>query len=520
MTRWSRASRRPSAARPSPAPRSSCRVGSVKAAATADGKGRYAWRRPARRPREAAFTATDKAGNTVSHTLSVTWTRRRRVSVVTEPRADAPHGAARGHVRPPTSRRLPGSTATLDGDVLRSPQSAASTKVKLGPPGPGQAHAAGDRHRHGPATSLPKQTFTRRQHGALRRGPCGRRQRQGREDAAEASFGTPACSRGKPNGVYDLTTTPPSSASRRSTAMTVDGMVGGNMLTRLERPIVVDLGDAAGSTCTSTASSSRVYPVAVGQPAYPTPTGTYVIVQDQGPDLVSRPTRTGPRTPSPSRRARATRSARAGSAPARRASASTARPTTPPSAPTPRTAASACTSGTSRTLYDVGRRRHAGDHPPVARPVRSGRRARRANVHRGDDGRSQALQRRSLRAARSRWTTWSRRPTTCVSPAQAAELRRAQPLQRRARRPSRPAGRRPDSRYAARRETVRAVARRRRARARRGARALPRGSDLSRTRRLRAHAARLHRPPAPRGPRATAWCCRTRRRTPAPRPTG
>jgi lipoprotein-anchoring transpeptidase ErfK/SrfK len=82
------------------------------------------------------------------------------------------------------------------------------------------------------------------------------------------------------NGVYDTRTTDAVKAFQAKYGLVVDGLVGGSMLNALSGQIIVDIGSLRlylyrGGTLI------KSYPVATGQPAWPTPTGTYSIVNMQ-----------------------------------------------------------------------------------------------------------------------------------------------------------------------------------------------------------------------------------------------
>ena len=82
---------------------------------------------------------------------------------------------------------------------------------------------------------------------------------------------------GKTSGYYDDATEKAVRKLQAKYGLDVDGIVAGNVLNALSGQIVVDLGDLhlylyRGGRLVKT------YPVATGQPAYPTPTGTYAIV--------------------------------------------------------------------------------------------------------------------------------------------------------------------------------------------------------------------------------------------------
>ena len=129
----------------------------------------------------------------------------------------------------------------------------------------------------------------------------------------------------------------------------VDGIVGGNVLNALSGQIVVDIGDLHLYLYRD-GKLVKSYSVATGQPAYPTPTGTFSSRHMQmNPTWLppnsdwakdAKPIPPGADEPAGHALDRHERPRRGHPRHAR---------TTPPSAPTPRTAASACTSGTSRT---------------------------------------------------------------------------------------------------------------------------------------------------------------------------
>ncbi len=85
---------------------------------------------------------------------------------------------------------------------------------------------------------------------------------------------------GLTSGVYDSRT---AAAVRRFQAkygLPVDGLVGANMLTALSGQIVVDIG-SLHLYLYSDGHLIKSYPVATGQPAWPTPTGSFSIVNMQ-----------------------------------------------------------------------------------------------------------------------------------------------------------------------------------------------------------------------------------------------
>ncbi len=154
---------------------------------------------------------------------------------------------------------------------------------------------------------------------------------------------------GPVSGVFDKATIKAVKRFQETLGIAVDGIVGPMMLGGLTGRIVIHQSEHRLYFYLD-GKLKKTYTVATGQPAYPTPNGTFYVVW-----MTKNPTWTPPDSPWA-----------AGAKPVApgpnnpvgmrwigtellRASASTAsrRPRTVPSAPTPRTAASACTSRTS-----------------------------------------------------------------------------------------------------------------------------------------------------------------------------
>jgi len=85
---------------------------------------------------------------------------------------------------------------------------------------------------------------------------------------------------GPKNGVYDNHTVAGVKMFQAKFGMPVNGLVGTMALDALSGQIIVDLGDLHLYLYRD-GKLVRSYPVAVGQPAYPTPTGTYAVVDMQ-----------------------------------------------------------------------------------------------------------------------------------------------------------------------------------------------------------------------------------------------
>ena len=85
---------------------------------------------------------------------------------------------------------------------------------------------------------------------------------------------------GKKTSVYDSDTEKAVRKLQAKYGLEVDGIVGGNVLNALSGQIVVDIGDLRLYLYRNGALV-KSYPVATGQSAYPTPTGSYVVTSMQ-----------------------------------------------------------------------------------------------------------------------------------------------------------------------------------------------------------------------------------------------
>jgi lipoprotein-anchoring transpeptidase ErfK/SrfK len=85
---------------------------------------------------------------------------------------------------------------------------------------------------------------------------------------------------GPKNGVYDKRTVTGVEKFQAKYGLPVDGLIGAMALNALSGQIVVDLGDLHIYLYRD-GKLVRSYPIAAGQPAYPTPTGTYAVVNMQ-----------------------------------------------------------------------------------------------------------------------------------------------------------------------------------------------------------------------------------------------
>ena len=101
--------------------------------------------------------------------------------------------------------------------------------------------------------------------------------RQGRQGPAEPSSPNADVYSGKSTRpYYDDATEKAVRKLQAKYGLEVDGVVGGNVLNALSGQIVVDIGELRPYLYRGS-KLIKTYPVATGQPAYPTPTGTYSI---------------------------------------------------------------------------------------------------------------------------------------------------------------------------------------------------------------------------------------------------
>ena len=252
-------------------------MGSVKATATADGKGRYTVSADLPEGRaKATFTVADKAGNTVSHSLTLTVDTTPPHLVVTGIKPTQHAARPVVTISATDAAAPPEVTATLDGEALPSPKQATSTKLKLGPLAQGTHTLLVTATDPGLHTTVSDQTFlvdSTERFGAAQMVAGAR----GKDVVAlqkrlhnEGVFG------GKPTGVYGLTTIAAVERMQKKYGMTVDGKVGEQMLAAMSGRIVVDISQLRLYLYLK-GKLFKSFPVATGQPAYPTPTGSYAI---------------------------------------------------------------------------------------------------------------------------------------------------------------------------------------------------------------------------------------------------
>ncbi len=250
----------------------------VKAGAQAGADGRYSVSaRLPDGPSQVTITAVDRAGNSASRRLPVYVDAVPPVLNVTHLADTLRHSGLKIHVSAHDQLVTPKVRLLLDGlrRTLRGPVSHGVLKLKSLAQG---AHTlivtAADR---GGNVVTNRQTFvvdSTEQLGAaaLWPGARGKDVRQLQKHLLMAGV-----FRGETSNVYDGRTMAAVKKFEAKYGLTVDGLVAGRTLTALSGEIVVDLSRLRLYLYRG-GKLFRSYPVAAGQPAYPTPTGTFAIV--------------------------------------------------------------------------------------------------------------------------------------------------------------------------------------------------------------------------------------------------
>lgn len=255
--------------------------GSIKATGQADKRGNYAVSAGLPEgPSAVTITATDRAGNSTTRQLDVyvdsvppqlKVTRIakivRRTSLKISVRATDQLG------KPTVRAKLNGNPCTISGPV-------ANGTIRL------TGLAEGSHVLSISASDRGGNVVTKRQRfvvdstekfgsASMRPGARGKDVKELQRQLAKAGV-----YKGKLTGVYDDATTSAVQQLQTKYGMTVDGLVGDNVLAVLSGKIIVDLSDLR-LYLYSKGSLVKTYPVATGVAAYPTPTGSYSIVTMQ-----------------------------------------------------------------------------------------------------------------------------------------------------------------------------------------------------------------------------------------------
>ena len=190
----------------------------------------------------------------------------------------------------------PRLTVVLDGEELREKKQASSMDFKAADLAQGKHVVIVSASDNGGNVVTDKQTFvvdSTESFGseAVWRGARGKDVKDLQQRLADAGV-----FEGTRSGRYDDRTEAAVKDYQGRYGFTVDGRVDGDTLTALGSQIVVDLGNRQLYLYRGD-KVFKSYGIAVGQPAYPTPTGSCVIVNKQVDPTGSRRTRTGRRMP-------------------------------------------------------------------------------------------------------------------------------------------------------------------------------------------------------------------------------
>jgi lipoprotein-anchoring transpeptidase ErfK/SrfK len=255
--------------------------GDVKASGTADAAGAYAV--SADLPDGASsvvITTTDRAGNATAKRLRVFVDAQPPVLRTTQLDKTVEHAGVTVRVKATDQLGVPKVTFVFDGEKreLTGPASKAKFAVKNLAQGKHTiVVTAADK---GGNVVTRKQTFivdSTEHFGSATMWP-GARGKDVRE--LQAKLVNAGVYEGKKTAVYDSDTEKAVRRLQAKYGLEVDGLVGGNVLNALSGQIVVDLGDLHLYLYRD-GKLVKSYAVATGQPAYPTPTGSYVVTSMQ-----------------------------------------------------------------------------------------------------------------------------------------------------------------------------------------------------------------------------------------------
>ncbi len=252
--------------------------GAVKASGVADASGKYVVRAdlPGGRS-QVVVTTTDRAGNKRSKRLSVYVDAQPPTLKVTKLDKTLKKAGVSVRVKATDQLGVPSVKFTLDGQEreLKGPAS----KAKFMATGLAQGKhvmvvTAADK---GGNQVTNKQVFVvdSTEHfgsSTMWKGARGKDVKALQNKLADAGVYS-----GKFNGYYDDATEKAVRKLQAKYGLEVDGVVGGNVLNALSGQIVVDIGDLRLYLYRD-GKLIKSYTVATGQPAYPTPTGTYSVV--------------------------------------------------------------------------------------------------------------------------------------------------------------------------------------------------------------------------------------------------
>ena len=252
--------------------------GDVKASGEADASGKYAVSADLPDgPSDVTITTADRAGNSTTRQLSVYVDASPPTLDTTQLDKRVGHSGLKIRIKAKDQLGEPKLKLVLDGEEREydgSPSRAVFTVKNLAQ---GKHTMVITVHDNGGNVVTDKQTFvidsTEKFGGAvLWPGARGKDVKALQKKLANAGVFSSA-----KTGVYDDKTEVAVRKFQSKYGLEVDGIVGGMVLTALSGQIVVDIGDLHLYLYRN-GKLVKSYPVATGQPAYPTPTGTYSIV--------------------------------------------------------------------------------------------------------------------------------------------------------------------------------------------------------------------------------------------------
>jgi lipoprotein-anchoring transpeptidase ErfK/SrfK len=252
--------------------------GAVQATGTADARGNYAVSADLPDgPSQVTIKTIDRAGNATLKQLDIYVDAVPPTLKVTQLGKTVKHAGLRVRISGRDQLGPPQLAAELDGERVKLSGTASSATFKRKSLAQGRHVLVVSVADRGGNVVRDKQTFvvdSTEHFGSAVLWPGARgddvRELQRRlEDAGAYS--------GRKTAVYDRRTKAAVIEFQQNYGMVADGIVGGTTLNALSGQIIVDLGDLRLYLYRD-GRLVKSYPVATGQPAYPTPTGTYAII--------------------------------------------------------------------------------------------------------------------------------------------------------------------------------------------------------------------------------------------------
>ncbi len=255
--------------------------GTLKASAVAGADGGYAVTAPLPEgPSTATIAVADRAGNATSKVLDVFVDAVPPTLAVTELPRTLPKAKARVVVDAKDQLGTPTVTILLDGEKMRARKQGTKTVLSVADLAEGRHTLTVSAADKGGNVVSDEQKFVvdsteRFGSKAMWPGARGKDVRQLQQRLMDAGvFG------GARTGVFDSKTTTAVKKYQEQYGFSVDGRLDGDTLTALGGKIIVDLGDLYLYLYRGD-KLYRSYRIAVGQPAYPTPTGSFAVVNKQ-----------------------------------------------------------------------------------------------------------------------------------------------------------------------------------------------------------------------------------------------